>query len=97
MDVGDSTVDVVDGGVASMDPEPIHKLHGLCSLPPELARYNDLTPFSIALHDETKHSIASSVIEQCSSMNSQAVASTQTVQSSSTITRLRFSIPKWEE
>ena len=53
-------VDVVPGGVAGVDHEPIDKLHRFCPLTSQLSGYNHLATLCTTFHDETKYAIARS-------------------------------------
>jgi len=56
-DVPDSGIDIFLGGVAAMDHQPIHKLHGFCSLAAQFAGYDDLATFSTRLHNEAEDTV----------------------------------------
>ena len=58
--VGDGTINVVSGRVASMYHQSVHKLHGLCPLTPQLARHDHLASLRTTLHDESQYSITGS-------------------------------------
>jgi len=56
-DVPDSSIDIFLGGVAAVDHQPIHKLHGFSSLAAQFTGYDDLATFSTGLHNESEDTV----------------------------------------
>ena len=55
----DSIVYEIAGRLTGVHHEAIRELHGLRTSSTQLAGYYDLTAFRSGLHDETKHTVAS--------------------------------------
>lgn len=56
--VADALVDVDHGRVTGLDHVAVAELHALGTLGAQLARNGDFATASVALHDETEHTIA---------------------------------------